>query len=121
MSIYKQAIVTAAVLSFLLPADAAECAPDLDEVNCADQVKVTLNSMRILVATSHIDDQGSPLSPSPTRSNKVLLENGRFSEEGSAMRWLYSTVTEKRFLAMYTGAQRGRPAELRIRVRLSLL
>jgi hypothetical protein len=122
MSSYKNLFLFGSVLFFLLPATAAECAPDLAINSCTDQVKLVMNPTGTLLAQGRIDDVwAAPFLPPSRPVGKMLPESASFSEEGSTMRWLYSTVAEKRIFTMYTGPQRGRPAELRITVRLSLL
>lgn len=122
MSIYKKHFVFAAALSILMPAAAAECMPDLANTSCNDQVKLAMNPARVLLAHSRIDDvEVTPHAVSRRQPTGILPESARLSQEGSTMRWLYSTVAKKRIFAMYTGPQRGRPAELRITVRFSLL
>jgi hypothetical protein len=122
MNVYKKLLGLAAVLSFLLPAAAAECTPELDKATCRDQVKVAMVTTRSLLGDDRIDrDVATPLSLPFKQPTKMLRQSVGFSEQGSTMRWLYSTVATKRVFATYTGPQRSRPAELRITVRLSLL
>ena len=106
----------------MLPAAAAECTPDPTETICGDQVRLVMHPTRSLVAHSRIADvAATPLLTPSKQPPKMLAESVRFSGESSTMRWLYSTVAEKRIFAIYTGPKRGLPAELRITVRLSLL
>jgi hypothetical protein len=122
MSIRKNLFVLTAVLSILSPAAGAQCATDLTDSICFDQVKLAVTPTHVLLARGRIDDTPrTPFVLPPKQPKKMVPESGAFSQEGSTMRWLYSTIADKRVFAMYTGPQRGRPAELRVTVRLSLL
>lgn len=122
MSIHKNLFVLAAVLSILSPAAAARCTSDLFDSICNDQVKLAVIPTHIMLARGRIDDVAvTPFVATPKQSKKMVQESATFSEEGSTMRWLYSTIADKGVFAMYTSPQRGRPAELRVTVRLSLL
>ena len=121
MNIHTNHFALAGVLSLLLPTAAAACTPDLTNISCSDQVKRAMNLTQALVAQIRIHDvPATPLFPQSRQPSKILPESASFSEEGTTMRWIYSTVAEKRIFAMYNGPQRGRPAELRVTVRLSL-
>jgi hypothetical protein len=122
MSIHKTFFVIVAVLSFRVPAAAAEYTPGLTKTSCSDQVQLPMSPTRVLLAHIRIDDvAATPFAWSSRQPSKIFQESASFSEEGSTLRWLYSSVAAKRIFAMYTGPQRSRPAELRIAVRLSLL
>lgn len=61
----------------------------------------------------------APALPAPTtsRRNGIVDSGTRFSPESSAVRWLYSTVADKRTFISYLNLQRGKPAELHVAVR----
>lgn len=122
MSIHQKLFVLATVLSIVLPAAAAERVIDLTDSSCSDQVEMTMGPSHVLLARGRIDAVAvTPFVPMPKQSRKMLPETVSFSDDGRTMRWLYSTLAEKRIFATYTAPRRGRPAELRINVRLSLL
>lgn len=122
MSIHKNLFVLAAVLSILSPAAAAQCTIDLTDSICNDQVKLAVIPTHVTLARGRIAEVAvPPLVATRKQSKTIVRESATFSEEGGTMRRLYSTIADKRIFAMYTSQQRGRPAELRVTVRFSLL
>lgn len=122
MSIHKNPLFLAAVLSIFSPAAAAQCTTDLTNSFCNDQVKLAVIPTHLILTRGGMENVPvTPFVATPKQSKKAVQESASFSEEGSTMRWLYSTIGHKRVFAMYISPQRGRPAELRVTVRVSLL
>lgn len=116
--LYK-AFLLAAVAT-LQPAAASEITPDADDVGLAEHVAIAMQPRYQHLVV---------LAPEPvpvlhahaiSRPHRVLSDFARFSASGAAVRFLYSAVADKRAFISYSPLQRGRPAELRVAVRISL-
>jgi hypothetical protein len=118
LPLYKALLLATAVT--LQPAAASENTSHVDDVGLAEHVAVAMQSRY---------QHSVALAPEPvpvlqahatSRPHRVLSDFARFSASGAAVRFLYSAVADQRTFISYSPSQRGRPAELRVAVRISL-